>query len=228
VPGSGLAFDTANGLGLSAMFALVICCWLAPATAARYRAPALHLHRWLGVLVTAAVLVHALLLLLTNDVAIEYLKWRAPAYMHAGNVGFLLLVVLCILPVRRIRRLLHRDFNQFRRLHRGLSLIAITLAAWHVLGSGYLTGAGHGAPTAWRENWLNPGWEGNTVFLWWRSALLVTLLSLTTLLWWQAPQRSRPAWLTGESNKVPAPVTYTLALVALALLYVLVLHETQQ
>lgn len=185
VPGSGIVWDGLNGMGLAALLLLLLGCWQAPSRYASYNVYALRVHIGLSTLVVVAVAIHAFGLLIANDVAIEYLKWRAPAYMHAGNIGFVLLIVLSICSLSRLRRRLHANFEQFRVMHRGLSVAALMLAGWHIIGSGFLTAASHGVATMWTEDWNPP------LSLWWRGWLVAVLLLLTTTLWWRYPHRHR-------------------------------------
>lgn len=215
VPGSNLAWDSLNGLGLAAFALLILCCWLAPASRARYSVHALRLHITLSLLVLGAVLIHALGMVLANEVAIEYLKWRAPAYMHAGNLGFVLMIAICLLSMTRVRRSLHANFHRFRSLHRALSAVALGLAGWHVVGTGFLAGAGHGLGQSWADLSTMPSMR------WWRGWMIAALLGITTLLWWRAPVRYRSSLGTASSpgGLLRATFWLTTLLCALALSY---------
>ena len=186
VPANALAWDSLNGLGIAALMLLMLCCWLAPTRHAGYQIFGLRAHIGLSVMVLIATTVHALGLLVTNDVAIEYLKWRAPGYMHAGNLAFLIMLAVSIMSIKTVRRVLHNSFDGFRSVHRLLSAVLIGLAAWHIIGSGYLAGSGHGAATAWSKDWTP------RLQTYWRGGLLGSLMLLTTVLWWQLPHRYRP------------------------------------
>lgn len=111
---------------------------MAPNAHTGYRSSQLRYHHLIGSVVVALALLHGLWLLIENDVAIEYLQWRAPIYMHAGNLALLGLLFLGLHGWAPLRRRWHRDFRRFTRLHRALTLIVLLLATWHIVGSGYL------------------------------------------------------------------------------------------
>ncbi|MGI9328736.1 MAG: hypothetical protein ACR2PZ_26210 [Pseudomonadales bacterium] len=166
-PGNPWLWDLLNGLGFAALGLLGIVVWSAPATAAGYSARTLRLHIILSAVLIVAVLVHALGLLLSNAAVVEYLKWRAPLYMHAGNLALLLLLLLSVISTARVRLALHRSFHSFRNLHRLLSVLAMGLCLWHVLGSGYLARAG------------------------WQVTMLIGISAVLAALWLGYPERQR-------------------------------------
>lgn len=218
VPASNLAWDGFNGLGFAASLTIVGCCWLAPSRHAGYSFLGLRAHAGLSLLVLVAVTVHAVGLLLTNEVAIEYLKWRAPAYMHAGNAAFVLLLLVALSSIKRIRRVLHSNFDGFRRVHRILSALLVGLAGWHVIGSGFLSASGHGVTTAWTEYWNPPD------AAYWRGWGLALLLLVTNWLWWQQPHRSRPTLAPDSVSIWPALGSQLLLTVLTAGAYLVLLQ----
>lgn len=174
-PANVAIWDFLNGLGVAG-FALVIGgCWIGPASRARYNVRALHLHTLIATIALIAICAHTLGMIATNTVAVEYLKWRAPAYMHAGNLGLLLLIFLSFTSVGRLRRRLHKSFHHFRALHRALSAVAIALCAWHVIGSGYLTAQ------------------------LWKPLALGGIVIATTAVWWWQPRR--PRWPQADTTE---------------------------
>ena len=213
IPGSNLYWDGFNGFGLSGLLALLLCCWIGPAARAGYSVHALRLHIAASLIMLMGVTAHALGLLLSNDVMIEYLQWRAPLHMHAGNLGFLLMLAVSLLSLRNVRRRLHSHFNAFRKIHRLLSVLIIFLTGWHVIGSGYLVGAGHGAATAWTEHGqiAGPGY--------WRGWLLAIVLLLTTVLWWQKPDRIRRPTATSRTAVRNSSVLLLAALLGVTAIY---------
>ena len=215
LPASLTDWDFWNGLGLAAALLLVLCCWAAPATQAGYQIFTLRLHISFAVLLVAGVTVHALGMLLTNNVAVEYLKWRAPLYMHAGNVGFVLMLALCLVSVQRVRRRLHTTFNTFRLWHRALSVLLAALVGWHVLGSGFLAGAGHAASTAWQPDLISRIFPGPS---YWRGWALALLLLFTTAIWWRHADRPRGSFgrSTTHNNTRMQATGIGLLLVAIA------------
>lgn len=93
------------------------------------------LHELLSYVFVAGVFLHAIGLIIYQPVTIEYLKLSAPAYMLAGIVSAMVLLVLIVQSKRSRRRYAH--FTTWRRIHVLLSWSAIVLMAWHVVGSGY-------------------------------------------------------------------------------------------
>jgi len=197
---------------------MMLCCWLAPNRLAGYRIFALRAHIGLSLIVLAAITFHALGILISNDVAIEYLKWRAPGYMHAGNLAFLIMLVLSAMAIKRVRLALHKSFDGFRHTHRLLSLVIVVLTGWHIIGSGYLTGAGHGVPTGWTEQWSMAGLSS------WRGGLLGCLLLLTTVLWWRVPQRYRPGFADSAADVRRSLCLQFITMTLILAAYLLALH----
>ena len=194
VPGSTFSWDGFNGFGVAGLLLLLLCCWIGPAARAGYSVHSLRLHIGASLVLVLGVAIHAVGLFFSNDVMIEYLKWRAPLYMHAGNLGFALMLVVSLVSVRNVRRRLHSHFNAFRDAHRLLSALIVFLTGWHVIGSGYLAGAGHGAATAWTEHSQLAGTD------YWRGWLLAIALLLTTVLWWQQADRARQPSATSRAT----------------------------
>lgn len=218
VPGSNIYWDGFNGFGIAGLLLLLLCCWLGPATRAGYSAHALRLHIGVSLVTLAGVFAHALGLLLSNDVMIEYLKWRAPLYMLAGNLGFVLMIIVVVISLRNVRRRIHNNFNGFRTTHRILSALIVFLTGWHIIGSGYLAGAGHGVATAWLDHWQYPGVD------YWRGWLLAIALLLTTLLWWQQADRVRKPNASSTAQVYRASTILLLFLLLVTAIYLAVVY----
>ena len=67
----------------------------------------------------------------------EYLKLKAPLYMLAGVVGVLVLIFLAVTSFLPMRRRVFPQYLQFRNWHTMLSIAALLLSIWHVLGAGF-------------------------------------------------------------------------------------------
>lgn len=85
--------------------------------------------------------VHAAILIISDPVMIEYLKWHQPRHMIAGNAGFVLLALLVITSLERVRVAMFGVRLRFRPIHVVASLVLVVLTAAHMLGSAiYLEG----------------------------------------------------------------------------------------
>jgi len=134
LPGGGFIWDFLNALGFCGLAAIAWLGWDFQAPAAR---PALRLHSNIALVAALLTGAHALGLLILDPITIEYLKLKAPWYMLAGLTGFLCLLVLAISSFPMPRRRLYGRFSRFRSWHLGLSVTALGLAAWHVLGAAF-------------------------------------------------------------------------------------------
>lgn len=137
-PAGGPFWDFCNALGFCALAALVYLGWDSAAPA---RQPALRLHADIAVGTALLAAAHILGLLLWDPITMEYLKLKAPWYMHAGLVSFLCLAVLAISSFPAPRRRIYPRFALFRRWHLSLSIAALGLACWHVLGAAFYLSA---------------------------------------------------------------------------------------
>ncbi len=161
----GIAWDFAMALGLAGAVGLA----LLPLLSARWWAPQFadsaflrmvqRVHRDLAYVLSALVLIHVILLLYVEPRVIEYLKLGASAAMLAGLVALLFAVILLVSSPRGTHsRLTYRAWRQWHML---LSLAAVGLTLWHVLGAGYYH---HSGGQRFAALWLM---AIPTVFTWW-------------------------------------------------------------
>ncbi len=137
-PGGGFVWDFLNGLGFGALAGLVYLGWDSESPA---RQPRLRLHSSLALGAVALAAAHAAGLIVADPLVLEYLKLKAPWYMHAGLVAFICMVVLSLTSFPPVRRRVFARFAQFRLWHRVLAAAALGLAAWHVLGAAFYASA---------------------------------------------------------------------------------------
>ncbi len=128
--GAGWGWDTANALGLAAFVGMLYLSL--PGQPRRD----VRLHERVGYAVLILLLAHALWFVVSDAAAVEYIKPDAPAYMWTGIASLLIVVVLIVLARMPRRRKVHSTYGVFRYLHLSLSVIAMSLAAHHVIVSG--------------------------------------------------------------------------------------------
>jgi hypothetical protein len=133
-PAGGLIWDFLNALGFCGLAALVYLGWDSESPA---RQPALRLHSNLAIVAALVTGAHLLGFLIWDPTVVEYLKLKAPWYMHAGLVGFVCVLVLASTSFPAPRKWLYGRFPRFRGWHLGLSIAALGLSVWHVLGAGF-------------------------------------------------------------------------------------------
>jgi hypothetical protein len=138
VPASGFLWDLINALGFCALAGLVFLAWEAQSPA---RYPGVRMHSNLAIVVAVLTGLHILGFLLIDPVTFEYLKLKAPLYMLAGITGSVLILFLTITSFPKMRQRVYRMFTRFRYLHLVLSISAMGLSAWHVLGAAYYANA---------------------------------------------------------------------------------------
>ena len=92
-----------------------------------------YFHRQLAMGLVCLVLLHALVLLLTEPATRAYISVSAPAYMLAGGLAFLCLALLLLLSL--LRRRLGFCYELWRRTHLLLAVLAVTSGAAHVAGA---------------------------------------------------------------------------------------------
>jgi hypothetical protein len=129
----GLGFASVSGL---ALLPVLSARWWA----ARHPQSALlrliqRLHRDLAWWLTALALAHVLGVLWLEPRTLDYLLPTAPGYMAAGLVGLLLSFALIVTSLARYKR--RWPQTSWRRWHAGISIAALGLMLWHVLGAGY-------------------------------------------------------------------------------------------
>jgi hypothetical protein len=130
----GFVWDFANALGYCGLAALITLGWGSESPA---KSPSVRLHSNFSLVVTSLVAVHILVLLISDEIVIEYLKLKAPLYMLAGIVAAVLIGFITLTSYPSMRRVTYQRFPVFRKLHLMLSTSAIVLAVWHVVGSGF-------------------------------------------------------------------------------------------
>lgn len=129
--GAGWGWDATNALGFAALAGVLT---LSVPGQAKLN---IKLHEGVGYAVVGLILGHALWFLLFDAAAIEFIKPGAPAYMWTGVGSLLLIVSLVVLARQPTRRRAHRRYRTFRSSHLALSMLALGLAAHHVIGSGF-------------------------------------------------------------------------------------------
>jgi len=134
LPAGGVIWDFLNALGFCGLAALVYLGWDSDSPA---RQPALRLHSNLAIAATVLTGAHLLGFLVWDATIVEYLKLKAPWYMHAGLISFLCMLGLAITSFPALRMKMYGRFPRFRAWHLGLSIAALGLAIWHVLGASF-------------------------------------------------------------------------------------------
>lgn len=129
--GGGMAWDFGNALGFLAVAGLLFQMLRWP-----HRDTA-RMHEELAYWVLGAALVHALWMLAIDDVLRVYLRPGAPGYMWSGLIALIALAVLCVIARMPDRMRVHKRYRLFRQVHRGLGVLVICAAGYHVLGSGF-------------------------------------------------------------------------------------------
>ena len=215
-PGVDWAWDLAMGLGTAA--ATIVA--LLPVLSARWWAGAQggsallrviqRLHRDLAWLCAACVLLHVLGLLWLEPRTLDYLLLSAPGYMLAGLGAVLLMVALIVTSFARLKRRWAQPV--WRRWHAAMSLGAVGLGLWHLLGAGfYFADAGAQAallcllgvpalialcwhyrppPVSARAPREVPRGSRRTAAL---AAVAVLLAVLAACLWWARAMSAAPA-----------------------------------
>ena len=142
LPASGWQWDLLNGIGFAAVGAVAYLGWDSRSLASQ---ASQRFHSNVAVAVAVLVAVHAVGFLLIDKVTVEYIKLKAPPYMLAGLVGALVLSFLAATSFLPLRRRLFPQYLQFRNWHTALSIAALLLSLWHVLGAGYYLSTWYGA-----------------------------------------------------------------------------------
>ena len=101
------------------------------------RQPGLDAHSDLAVWICLFAALHAVGLLVAEPTLLEYLKPGAPAYMVAGVLALVVLLMLTAASYPSPRRRIWRSWPAFRSWHRWLWFGLLVAIAWHVLGAGF-------------------------------------------------------------------------------------------
>lgn len=129
--GAGWIWDIANGIGFAAFAGLLYL------SVSSGNGIDLQAHQFLGYAVLGIATAHALVFLLVDAAAIEYIKPGAPFYMWMGIAGFVLLNLLIFVGLPEYRLRLHRRYANFKYWHRILAIATIVAAAYHIASSGF-------------------------------------------------------------------------------------------
>jgi hypothetical protein len=130
----GIAWDLLNGAGFSACALYVHLSWVSASPA---RQPGLDMHSALAIWICVFATIHGVGLLLLDPTLLEYLEPDAPAYMHAGVAGLLVLILLTAMSFPGPRQRVWRSWPAFRSWHRWLWVALLGGVAWHVIGAGF-------------------------------------------------------------------------------------------
>ena len=139
-PAAGLAWDLGNALGyLAVATCLLLFVYRGrprqfPPFGGRFFAG---MHRHLGYIALLLATCHVGLLLVAEPLLLEHIKPSAPAYMLAGLLASILLLLLVSTSVTVMRRRIWRDYHRFRWLHGWLAVACLVLLGWHVGGSAF-------------------------------------------------------------------------------------------
>ncbi len=134
LPAAGFWWDLLAALGLCSATVVAFLGWDSESPAAQ---PRLRLHRNLGFVAAGLATGHAFGYLIIDSTVLEYLMPAAPAYMLAGLVAWVVLIGITFTSAPGSRKRYYKGFPTFRRWHRGLFLILVVTAGWHILGTGF-------------------------------------------------------------------------------------------
>ena len=129
--GAGWGWDSASALGFAAIAGMLYLS--IPGQPRRD----VRLHEQLGYAVLSLLLGHALWFLLFDAAAVEFVKLDAPIYMWTGILSLCTVLALVVTARLPRRQRVHRSHTVFRYWHLGLAIVAMALAAHHVIASGF-------------------------------------------------------------------------------------------
>ncbi|WP_010488991.1 ferric reductase-like transmembrane domain-containing protein [Pseudomonas sp. S9] len=144
MPGVNLAWDFSNASGFIAgvLFFLLFAYTGQPLAQPRHDGKFfMVLHRDLGLVALAMLVVHVAVMLVDEPLVADQLSLGAPWPMVAGNVATLILLLVVPLSLASVRRRLWSTHRHFRRWHYAASVVILLLTAVHMIGIGYYTGA---------------------------------------------------------------------------------------
>ena len=127
--GAGWFWDTGNGLGFAAFAGLLYL------GITSYRRIDVRAHRLLSYMVLLISVAHVLWFLLGDTVAIEYIKFSAPAYMWLGIIGLISLFVLVVISLVPDRLRVHKNYPVFLYWHRILAILTVACCVYHIVAS---------------------------------------------------------------------------------------------
>ena len=140
-PQNGWWWDLLMGTGMLAAGLMMALPLVAPRVWVYYGGDAkalkfiLNLHRDLTYAVLLLVLIHIVGLVIVDRTTIEYLKLSAPISMLAAIGASLLLLIIMLSS--RYRTGLNLRYPNWRQWHVGMSAVAMTFMAFHVVDAGY-------------------------------------------------------------------------------------------
>ncbi|MEL7937436.1 ferric reductase like transmembrane component [Pseudomonas delhiensis] len=144
MPGVHLAWDFANVAGFvaGALFLLLFAYTGKPMARPRHDGKFfMVLHRDLSFVAAVLLAVHVAVLLVEEPLVLDELLPGAPWHMLAADGATLLLLLILPVSLTAVRRRIWRRHVDFRRWHYGWSAAIVALAAVHMIGAGYYSGA---------------------------------------------------------------------------------------
>ena len=134
LPSAGFWWDFLTAAGYCGLVVIAFLGWDSESPATN---PRLRLHRNLAVASLLLCIVHSLGYLILDPTLTEYLLPAAPAYMLAGIVAFLSLLLVTTTSFPTPRRRLYPSFSTFRSGHRILFLVILAGSVWHTVGTDF-------------------------------------------------------------------------------------------
>ncbi len=140
-PQNGWGWDLLMGTGMLGAGMMLALPLVAPRVWVYYGGDAqalrslLNLHRDVNYAVLVLVLIHIVGLVVIDRTTIEYLKLSAPLSMLAATVASLLLLVITL--TSRYRTALRLRYPSWHAWHVGMSVLAMTFMAFHIVDAGY-------------------------------------------------------------------------------------------
>ena len=130
--GDALFWEAANAIGFVAFAGLLIL------LANGYRkAGYSHFHRWVGITVFAAMLLHSLWFLIADEAVLQYVLPAAPVHMVLGISALLISTLLTASSFQRPRKVAYTNAKTFRYWHNWQSIFIVVLSALHISLSGF-------------------------------------------------------------------------------------------
>ncbi|MGH8598329.1 MAG: ferric reductase-like transmembrane domain-containing protein, partial [Gammaproteobacteria bacterium] len=130
-----MALGAVAGVGLALLPLLSARWWVGQQRTTGFLRLVQTVHRELSYVALGCAVAHVAILLILEGRVVEYLKLSAESAMLAGLFGILLVVALVISS--RYRENLRIGYRSWRTWHGVLSIAAIGLIGWHLLGAGY-------------------------------------------------------------------------------------------
>lgn len=125
----------ATGYGAAVLIAVLMVIPLRNLLLSPHGRISVPMHERLALWCLGLSVLHVAIFLIAEPMTIEYLKWSQPRYMIAGNVGFIVLVLLVVTSLGKIRPKLYGLKFRFRPWHVIGSIVLTVLTIAHMLGS---------------------------------------------------------------------------------------------